>query len=278
MKKIACLTGLVLAFAAPIMAEAEKFAFFEPESTENIYDSDWCNQYLADRLEVGLRMTFFSLTDPKKDSGFRDDISINELEEDQVSTPYPYLRYYFVQYVGIEVGYDKLRAITRKNTTAPADYPNYNKSKDSDGALNLEGPVLELLARYPNDSRFTPYAGVGVIFYSAEFQMESWWHNGFDAYFDPDYQTWVDEGKPEWPNGGYRRTITISDTTAFLVSGGCALKIWRGIEIDAEVRYVQADVDAHYTLSHNGNVDDDRGTFNFPLDNTAYQVSLKYSF
>jgi opacity protein-like surface antigen len=278
MNRIVFLAGLVLALVSPVMAVTDPFVRFEPKATENTYGSDWCNEFLANRLEIGFRMTYFSLTDPKKDSGFLG--SINELEEDQVSTPYPYLRYYFTKYVGLEVGYDQLRAITRKSTTAPADFPDYKKSKDSDGALNLEGPVLELLARYPNSSRFTPYAGAGVIFYSAEFEMESWWHNGFQAYFDPDYQTWVEEGKPEWPNGGYRRTITLSDTTAYLVSGGCAVKIWRGIEIDAEVRYVQADADAHYTLSHYGNIDPngDFGTFNFPLDNTAYQMSLKYSF
>jgi opacity protein-like surface antigen len=265
MNRIAYLTGLVLILAAPAMAE-----------TENSYDSDWCNQFLANRLEVGLRWTYFSLTDPKKDSGFLG--SIDELEEDQVSNPYPYLRYYFTKYLGLEVGYDQLRAITRKNTTPPTDFPDYKKSKDSDGTLNLEGPVLELLARYPNNSRFTPYAGVGVIFYSAEFEMESWWHNGFDSYYDPSLQEWIDAGKPEWPNGGYRRTISLSDTTAYLVSGGCAVKIWQQIEIDAEVRYTQADADAHYALSYYGNVVDDRGTSNFPLDNTAWQVSLKYVF
>jgi len=116
------------------------------------------------------------------------------------------------------------------------------------------------------------------VFYSGKFDYASWWHNGFPAYNDPGYEEWVSEGSPAWPNGGYQRNITLSDSTGYLVSGGCSIRIYKGLELDLEARYMQADVDAHYTLSYYGTVVDDRGKSNFPLDNTAYQASLKYSF
>jgi hypothetical protein len=254
-----------------------------PESTRPTYlpppeepSPFW--QYVHGRVELGLRLTRFSLDTPT--SGYFDEFgvyqnsflgSINKLEEEQTSLPYPWLRYFPIPYAGVEVGYDRLRAITRKWTNP--DDPN-----DSDGTLNLQGPQFTLLGRYPNQTWFTPYAGLGLVLYGSDFENEDWWHNGFGSYDDPNYAAWLAAGRPEWPNGGYQRTITISDTTAYFGTLGCAMHVWKGLEVDVQWRKLRADVDAHYTLSFFGTARDDRGWYVFPLDHSAWQASVKYAF
>ena len=116
------------------------------------------------------------------------------------------------------------------------------------------------------------------MFVGATFEHADWWHNGFPSHDSPDYAAWTAEGSPAWPNGGYERTIELSDTIGFVASGGCAVQLWKNVELEADVRYMKADVDANYTLSYYGRAIDERGPFTFPMDNWATQISLKYLF
>ena len=92
---------------------------------------DQVNDVLANHVEVGLRMTRFTLSKDSQggydangeyQNGFLG--SINHLEADQDYTPLPFLRVKFNSYIGAELGYERLRAITRKYTN-PDDARSY---------------------------------------------------------------------------------------------------------------------------------------------------------
>ncbi len=261
---IACLAAL-----APRAAAQAARAAQTPSTWERINE-----QFLADKLEIGLRFTYFSLVDDEKNNydkngNFVDGFlgSINKLDAEQTFMPYPFLRYYPIPYVGIELGYDKMRAKTKKY---------YDDDDDSDGSIDMKGPSIALLGRYPNETTLTPYGGVGVVFYNCDFEYDGYWHHGFRN--SADYNAWRAQGSPEWPNNGYERNIKLSDTTAWYITGGASWEIVEHIALDFQLRYMWADVDAHYYLSFYGNKFDDRGNFNFPMENWAGQLSVKYSF
>lgn len=243
------------------------------------------NHYLEGYLEIGLRSTHFTLVDKKKDetingqrTGFLG--SINELEEEQDYNPYPYFRVFPIpqfQYIGIEVGYDKVRAITRKWTDPP---PGGSRDKDSDGTIDLRGPSIQLVARYHDWKWLVPYVSVGYVYYQAEFDHEEWWHMGFGYYSDPAYYDWVNAGRPGDPNGGYRRVITTEDDTqGTIYAAGVSAKIWKGIQVEADVRYVEADIEANYSQTwRQGTVVVNNGDYTFPMSTWGYRLSLKYLF
>jgi hypothetical protein len=280
-------TILSILAASAIVASAEDSFVSKPAGAEQSMPESTMDDTLAqvndvvkDRLEIGLRITHFTLVDNTKESGFLG--SINELEEDQSDNPTLFGRFFFTQYVGVELGYDKVSAITRKWTTPGIDGTG-DKSKDSDGTIVLEGPLVEIVGRYPNETIVTPYAGFGPVFYGtllgdANFEHSAWWHNGFGAYDDPNYLDWQAQGKPEWPNGGYQRTIELSDTMGWVLSGGASVAVYKGLEVEASVQYVWAEVDAHYYLSRGGSTFQDNGTYTFPMDHWTYQLGLKYAF
>jgi hypothetical protein len=226
---------------------------------------------LKDKLELGLRMTYYQLTEGKNNDPDGDGNyflgSINELEEEQSSQLRPYARYFPVPYVGVELSWEEMSLITRK----------YTSTYDTDGIIKVDGPAFSLVGRYPNETRFTPYGQAGLFMANGGFQYAKWWHNGFPEYGQAFFD-WQAMGSPAWPNGGYQRNIDISDEMGTFFAGGCSIKLFDHLSLDLQARYMMLDVDAHYTLSFGGVVRDDRGTYTFPLDNWAYQMGLKYTF
>jgi hypothetical protein len=234
---------------------------------------------LSGKVDLGLRFTHFTLDNPEKgtwnqnhdefEGGFLG--SINRLEEKQEKMPFPFVRFFPCRYAGIELGYDHMAAVTRKWTSP-------NDSLDTDGTFNLQGPETGLILRWPNRSLFTPFVGLGVIWYLADFENEEWWHNGFGSYSDPEYLDWTAQGRPERPNNGYQRTITTSDVTASFETIGVLATLGKGWGFDFEWRWMQADAEAHYKLLADESVIEDRGLYKFPFSNTAWQASLVYAF
>jgi hypothetical protein len=280
--------------AMAVTAAAEDAFVSQPAGAEETASESTMSAALAkvedvvtNRLEIGLRYSHFTLVDDKKNGfdangnpqGFLG--SINELEAEQTDIPYLFARFFPNPYVGIEIGYEKVSAITRKFTDPP---PGGSESRDSDGTIVLEGPLVQVVGRYPNETIFTPYAGFGPVFYGdmslgeANFEYSSWWHNGFGSYDDPNFVAWENEGSPAWPNGGYRRNIELSDTMGWMLSGGASVAIYKGLEFEVSVQYVWAEVDAHYYLSRNGYTFQDQGNYTFPMDHWSYQLGLKYAF
>ncbi len=286
---------VVLLSLSPAVIRAEEPAqegpvWTLPEATESRDPTFWgkalgvvttVNHYIENYVEIGFRSTHFTLVDNKKGTaedgrGFLG--SINELEEEQDYSPYPYFRVFPIprfHYIGVEIGYDRVRAITRKWTDPP---PGGSEDEDIDVSIDLRGPSFQLVARYHNWKWLVPYISAGYVFYRADFEHEEWWHMGFGSYLDPEYIAWVRSGRQGDPNGGYRRTIEVEDTTGTIVAGGLSARLWKGVQIEADVRYIPADVDASYTQSWPRAVRPQGDDYKFPMSTWGYRIGLKYLF
>ncbi|MBI3987248.1 MAG: hypothetical protein HY343_10025 [Lentisphaerae bacterium] len=233
--------------------------------------SGFMDGMLADRLALGTRLTVFTLqTDNKKYfMGF-----IDVLEEEQDLWPTKvFAQWLFTPYVGLELTWDQVAAKLWNSEDIPHD----------DGMLSLRGPIVTLFGQYPNETIFTPYAGVGAGWFLADFDPNPIWHNGFgyEMTWDQavaDYEAWRAAGSPEWPNNGYQRILEPEDTYGLVLTAGSSIGINRRWAADLYLRYMWADVDAHYTRRVFGEVIDDRGTFTFPLSNFAAGLGVKYLF
>lgn len=270
---------LVLAvglMALPALAQTETDPAKATEPVVSATGTDDADEFepmdlIRDRLELGLRVTYYQLTDGKNNDPDGDGNyflgSINELEEEQSTQLRPYARYFVIPYLGFELSMEEMSLITRKWTS----------TYDTDGIIKVDGPAFSLVGRYPNESRFTPYGQLGFFLAKGDFDYAEWWHNGFPEYGQA-FLDWQAMGSPPWPNNGYQRNIDISDETGTFWAGGCSIKLMDHLSLDVQARYMMLDVDAHYTLSFGGVVRDDRGYYSFPLDNWAYQMGVKYVF
>lgn len=238
---------------------------------------DRLHDIIKQHLAVGFRTTYFQLEDDKRGkfnadgslvngSGFLG--SIVELDAQQNYIPLPYIQWFFNEYVAIELGYERLKARTVRFTDG-----------GSDGTFDLKGPSIQLLGFLPNDTAFTPFIGIGVIFFNANFDHDGLWHNGFGGgNARENYNNWRASGSPEWPNGGYRRNIDADNTTAYFISIGTSYDITENIILDLFIRYMEAEVDGHFYLSRYGETFQDSGKTTFPLDNWSGQLGIKWLF
>lgn len=202
--------------------------------------------YLENHLEVGVRVSHFSLEDTKKQEfddsgnfvgGFLG--SIDRLDEEQDYMPTLYARYNVNPYAGIELGWDRFEVKTGTYFDT------------SDGNFTYSGLHLLFRGRYPNKTILTPYASIGWSFLSGDVDYNSAWH---------------DSG---------RRNLYPDDTTAFSIGGGCEIAVARNWSLDFGVRYIKADFDVEYKLAAEST---SRGDFNFPLDNLTVQTGISYRF
>jgi outer membrane protein W len=161
----------------------------------------------------------------------------------------PFITYYFAQYVGLELAYDEMKAET---VATDVDEPGRIKS---DGEASLSGPTLTLLGRYPNESSFTPYLGVGIGFFSGDFEESAEWEGDFSR----------------------SRQMEIDDATAFLLTVGTTYNLTPSWLIDFSVQYVQADADATF-LGYTKGVLDTNMPGSFPMDNVAFRLGIIYAF
>ncbi len=201
---------------------------------------------LQDRFSVGVRYTYFDFTGGTERmfaqsgefiGGFTEGISIDRLDEIQNSSPTLYGRCRVFKYVAIEVGQEKLRGDART-------YYGH-----SDGELDVDGLSLQILGTLPNRTPFEPYVGAGVAFLDAEFDHAPW-------------------------GQGVHIIDTEDGTRGLVASAGCGIRLWKGLSIDIIVRYMQADIDAHFHW-----VPDDRHYYwTFPIDNWAGQAGVKWTF
>ena len=196
--------------------------------------------------------------------------TITELKEITPDVPVrPFVEFSALPWLHVRFAYESLA--TRAGTA----------EGDTDGDFRFAGPGLSLRARYPNESRWAPGLTLGAIWYSAEFEAEGRWGNGFPG--TPEgkqaYRDWRAAGSPPWPNGGYQRWIEPESQMVGLELGAtleCALdERWK---IEAFVRRVSAEVKAHYTLRVYGAVREDRGWYEFPHSHTAFGVGVIYQF
>jgi len=99
--------------------------------------------------------------------------TIYALDETQQALPLNlYANYFFTQYIGLEVVYESIEAETVATSIG------YSTIK-SDGDIFLGGPTLNLVGRYPNLTRFTPYLSVGVGYFFGDFDEAAHWALGY---------------------------------------------------------------------------------------------------
>lgn len=244
--------------------------------TETDMDSPF--YLVAEKLEVGTRMIVRTLLSENKDN-FLGSIDHLELDEDLLPTDI-FVAWFFTEDLGIEFEWDTIEA----DTITTQDGHN-------DGRVELTGPVVSLMARFPiRNARepflncLTPYTGVGIAVFSGHFEPEGWWHNGFSH---PDWHTaqklytdWLAAGQPPWPNGGYQRTLSVDNTIGFLLTGGCtaAIAAVDGLSVDMYLRYMNVKSDTTVVLSRYERIIEDERTAALPLHNLTFGLGVRYAF
>ena len=202
---------------------------------------------LADRISVGVRSAHFDFTNNKKRifaadgefiGGFTEGISIDELNEIQNYRPLVYGRYQCTDYIALEIAQERIRG----------DALTYWDGH-TDGELDVKGVSLTFLGVFANATRFQPYAGAGVAYLDAEFDHAPW-------------------------GQGVHIIDTEKRTTGYLVTAGCSVAVWSGLSIDIEIRYLEADVDSHFSFVPNNS----NYYWTFPIDNWAGQAGVKWTF
>ncbi len=234
----------------------------EVEDSEDMEGEDsfkgFRDKYIQGRLRIGLRSTYRHFTDA--DSGHRGGFhgsgtylgTIYALDEKQNLAPvYPYISWYFHDYVGLELTYDHLKA----ETVATNGYGTADKT---DGDVELSGPTLSLLVRYQNKTDFTPWVGLGVFFYSG----------GFDA--DP---AWAHSKKY---TDAYNQ-MNVDNVSGLFFSLGADWKFHEHWLLNFSLQYMPVDVDAVYTgYLHGVRYTTQPG--HFPVDNIAVRLGIGYQF
>lgn len=234
--------------------------------------NQFVDNYIAGKLEIGTRMVHRVLTD--SDSGAKGATqghgtylgTIYALEEEQNYLPTKFfLSYFFTEYFGLELAYDSMEAETRATSI-------YSGAVKSDGTIELSGPTISIIGRYVNSSQFTPYGGIGIGFFSGDFDANASWTLSY-----PDQETYEALGSPDTSYNGAHNYLEIDDTVALLLTAGVKYDMTPNWYLDCSMQYISADADAtHYGYHGDVVYKHDSGTF--PMDNFTFRVGVGYSF
>ncbi len=238
----------------------------ELDFNEMEYENSFMN-FIANHLEIGTRVVFFSLTDSSGE--FLG--TINKLKEEQNGAPTQlFATWMFLPYVGVDFSWTHVKART------------YTDSADShsDGSIEMSGPAFSILGRYPvpmhmGDKTFimAPYASLGFAMLSRDFETQEWWTLGYGS-----PTQWEEYGQPTTSLGGYHREINVSDSTEFVLAGGLAIQAFNGLSVDLYLRYMPAEADATFTRRYNKTGYEETLNGSFTLDSIGYGVGIRYSF
>jgi outer membrane protein W len=215
-----------------------------------------------ENLEVGTRLTYFSIKDNKRDvNAVSTDMgsfygSITELKAVQNYMPLKvFVDYKVNPYWGVELTWDQVQA----DTITRSDGHN-------DGAINVKGPILSVFARYPNYSVVTPYAGIGLAYLFSDFEEDYYWQ--YAIYRD----SGIHKNGDEWS-----QTMDLDNAVGWVVYAGASIQIVYQWEADVYIRYMKADIDGtHSTFV--GSTVTDTASPSFPLSNIALGIGLRYCF
>ncbi len=242
------------------------------ETTEET-ESEFYKNYIKGKLSIGTRIVYRSLTDG--DSGAKGGLqgsgtflgTIYALDEEQNYAPTKiFLGYDFTKYFGIELAWDSMEASTKATSI-------YSSEIKSDGEVSLYGPTLSLLVKIPNKTQFTPYGGLGIGFFSADFDESADWALGYQG---PSHYESL--GSPSTPFNGHTRSMEVDSTTAFLLTIGVSWFPTENWFLDLSGQYVKADTDATFTSFQDGVQTGTPQTGNFPMDNFAVRFGIGYRF
>jgi hypothetical protein len=188
----------------------------------------WVGQYVAGRLDAGLRLTQFILLNDKSGDPYRGSFvgTLTRLREEQEYWPPEiWLEYEIVPTVGMGIAYDNFEV-------------GLWDAEGKDGTADLHGPLLYAVKRFANESRCTPLAELGLAGYFVRFRERS-----------------------GWDDLGVKQFV-LEDSLGFFGALGCDIEFppnwavnlygrWMVLEVDGAF-YVQdyKDADVRLTLSH----------------------------
>lgn len=261
MKRIIALVCFFFAFTAQINT------VHADEGEDEFY-----TDYIEDKLHIGTRLSYQYLTD--SDSGAKGGTygegtflgTIYALDEVQQPLPVNFFAsYFFTNHLGVELAYDSVEAETMATSIG------YDGIK-SDGNVSMAGPTLSLVARYPNNSRFTPYLSIGLGYYFGDFEEEAHWALG---YSDPSVYEAL--GSPHTNYNGKSRIMKVEDEIGIVMAAGCGYRLTEHFSLDLSVSYTSLETDAtFYGYEYGILVTEQEG--NFPVDNLAIRAGLTYTF
>lgn len=211
------------------------------------------HEFLKRRVEIGLRIQYFELLKESKRSfnddgsfnaGFVRGTSVDHLDAEQNYTPIPFLRVILLDYVSASLTYEMARARALTYYQPGTGYDGH-----TDGTLQLSGPAFYLELRYPNDTGIIPYAQLGWIWYSADFEND---------------QAWSEGGKRKW---------RASDTTGARFTLGVQWDITQNWGLEGFYGRTDVDVDAAYYFYERL-----RASGIFPMSHDSLGLALKYRF
>ncbi len=260
---------------------------------------DAADDFVAGHLRVGTRLTGYAFAhitglhlDPNSNikdqhnpvSGVEETFLGSITKLDAVQNYWPqnlYADWYFTPSLGVELTWAEIRAQTV--SVDKTETPSH-----SDGDWDIKGPVVSVIGRYNNPSKWTPYGGAGLALMSSRFIHSTWWHTGF-----PSEEDWVANGSPNMSiNGEYRTMQTDAkrswaevvlpgldvDDVGFVVFGGCDYTIMDHLLANVYVRYMNIEIHNHYYITLPGGGIDDRTWYTIPLSNIAAGVGVSYAF
>jgi outer membrane protein W len=209
-------------------------------------------------IKLGARVAYFQLLKKSSESFLG---TINGLNEDQCSLPIKFFAdWFFTPTWGIEITWDTIKARTG------------TQEGDSDGTFTLKGPIISLIGRYVNDSSWTPYGGIGLAFFWADFDYDPAWYWGF-----PSDQEWIDAGRPSEPHLGKIRTMDLNNPIGILLNAGCEYRISDRWSADLYLRWTDVDVKAEALIYVDEELWRTAGPAKIPMDNIAVGLGIRYS-
>ena len=221
------------------------------------------SDFLDGHLDIGVRMTKHELESSSRppENAFLGNIT--KLDGDEDYNMNLFFNVMFIKYVGIEYTSYKLSA----------DTYNWNTGT-SDGSMEICGPIWSIIGRFPNQTRFTPYAGIGKASVDASFSNDQWWNLGY-----PTEDYWIDAGRPSTGYRNIRREITVDGDDQNVMFFGCAIRITDWLSADIYYRTMDLTLDAHYHRTGAYEQDDAQDLDGeFTLDHTTLGFGLKYVF
>lgn len=200
------------------------------------FDSDFFEQRIQGSLEVGARILYIKLLEDKKGEPFAGSFigSVNQLEAKQNYFPMPYVQYVY-SWWGLGLSWHQFEFEARD-------------PGGSDGTATLNGPLFYAMARFTNETRFTPFAEMGMALYSATFDAE--------------------------PNWAQRNRFDLEDSNGFYVAAGCRAQLTENWSVEAYLRRMNVDVDGTYRNL----VDGRQQSFTFTATHIAAGFGACYTF
>ncbi len=217
---------------------------------------------LQTRLSVGVRGTGFRLEDrdrnPNATSAAQGSFygSITELKARQDLWPYKFFAdYLFCPYGGLELTWDRVGAdtITRQDG-------------HNDGTVIANAPLLGAFGRYPNDTGFVPYAGIGVGYAFTHFEPDYHWTHAILP--NGDFKA-----GPDW-----RQSFDMRDSWSWFLYAGLSVALNANWALDLYVRHEELNLHATHSTYVGTTLTSGPTDFSLPFRNDALGIGARYSF